>query len=71
MNLDCFAEQRSASPHEVLLATKFARPGLTALNFQTTVPQPIPGSWQLAGAVGPGIIAVIVGVSLPLRLVEL
>ena len=59
--LDCLAVHRNASPHDVRVATNEALPDLPALNFQTTVPQPIPGSWQFDGAVGPGIIAVIVG----------
>jgi hypothetical protein len=67
-NLPVLAVQRRASPHEVRVARKEAFPGFAAVNFQTIVPQPIPGNWQFAGAVGPGIIAVIVGVSLPTKL---
>jgi len=67
-NLPSLAAQRRASPQDVLVATNDAFPFFAAVNFQTIVPQPIPGSWQFAGAVGPGIIEVIVGVSLPTKL---
>jgi hypothetical protein len=38
------AVQRRASPHDVRVATKDAFPFFIAINFQTIVPQPIPGS---------------------------
>ena len=62
------AVQCRASPHDVRVATKDAFPFFIAINFQTIVPQPIPGSWQFAGADGPGMIAVIVGAPMGLRL---
>ena len=69
MNLPSLPVQRSASPQDVRVATNDAFPFFIAVNFQTIVPQPIPGSWQFAGAVGPGMIAVIVGASIARRLV--
>jgi hypothetical protein len=56
-----------ASPHELRVARKDATPDFPTLKFQTTVPHPIPGNLQLEGADGPGMIAVIVGVSLPAK----
>ena len=67
-NLPSLAAQRRASPHEVRVARKEAFPGFAAVNFQTIVPQPIPGNWQFAGAVGPGMMAFIFGAPIAFKL---